>query len=228
MFADYTKDEGERKTYQYRVIEVNSDGTELTNDQITFDLKTYSVDLGTVNYTRGNATKNGIFTETITNTVVPPPKTTLQITKVDAEDESVKLQGVQFKLEVLGTGGAWTQVGTIQTTGANGIAAFADLDDGTYRRTETKTADGYNLLSKPITIAIANGKYTQDGGNEVTIENSTIQITVYNHKGFTLPETGGTQPNLVLIGGLALAATGLLIYSFAFYGRKKGARRKRR
>ena len=219
-YEDYTVQE--KVEYQYRVVEVNADGSPLTDDRVILDGTAFSVSFA-------GPTKSGdVFTETITNTVVPPPKTTLQITKVDAEDESVKLQGVQFKLEVQGTGGAWTQVGTIQTTGANGIAAFADLDDGTYRLTETKTADGYNLLSGPIGIRIESGKYWIDSGAEQTITDNTIALTVTNHKGFTLPETGGTQPNLVLIGGLALAATGLLIYSFAFYGRKKGARRKRR
>lgn len=220
QYVDYTAQS--QVEYQYRVVEVNADGSPLTDSRVTLDGTTFSVSF--VNPTRsGDA-----FAETITNTVVPPPKTTLQITKVDAEDGSIKLQGVQFKLEVLGTGDTWTQVGAIQTTDADGLAAFGELPDGTYRLTETKTANGYNLLSGPIRIRIESGRYWIDSGAEQTITDNTIQLTVTNHKGFTLPQTGGTQPNLVLIGGLALAATGLLIYSFAFYGRKKGARRKRR
>ena len=217
QYVDYTAQS--RVEYQYRVVEVNADGSSLTDSRVTLDGRTFSVSFENPT-TRGDA-----FAETITNTVVPPPKTTLQITKVDAEDGSIKLQGVQFKLEVLGTGDTWT---AIQTTDADGLAAFGELPDGTYRLTETKTANGYNLLSGPIRIRIESGRYWIDSGDEQTITDNTIQLTVTNHKGFTLPQTGGTQPNLVLIGGLALAATGLLIYSFAFYGRKKGGRRKRR
>ena len=217
QYVDYTAQP--QVEYQYRVVEVNADGSPLTDSRVTLDGRTFSVSFENPT-TRGDA-----FAETITNTVVPPPKTTLQITKVDAEDGSIKLQGVQFKLEVLGTGDTWT---AIQTTDADGLAAFGELPDGTYRLTETKTANGYNLLSGPIRIRIESGRYWIDSGDEQTITDNTIQLTVTNHKGFTLPQTGGTQPNLVLIGGLALAATGLLIYSFAFYGRKKGGRRKRR
>ena len=220
QYVDYTAEP--KVEYQYRVVEVNANGSPLTDSRVTLDGRTFSVSFE-------NPTRRGdAFAETITNTVVPPPKTTLRITKVDAEDGSITLQGVQFKLEVLGTGDTWTQVGDIQTTNKDGLAAFGELPDGTYRLTETKTANGYNLLSGPIRIRIESGRYQIDSDAEQTITDNTIQLTVTNHKGFTLPQTGGTQPNLVLIGGLALAATGLLIYSFAFYGRKKGVRRKRR
>ena len=219
QYVDYTAQP--QVEYQYQVVEVNADGSPLTDSRVTLDGRTFSVSF------ENPTGSGGAFAETITNTVVPPPKTTLRITKVDAEDGSIKLKGVQFKLEVLGTGDTWTQVG-LQTTDADGLAAFGELPDGTYRLTETKTATGYNLLSGPIRIRIESGRYQIDSGDEQTITDNTIQLTVTNHKGFTLPQTGGTQPNLVLIGGLALAATGLLIYSFAFYGRKKGVRRKRR
>ena len=213
QYVDYTAQS--RVEYQYRVVEVNADGSPLTDSRVTIDGTTFAA-----TYEERAGVK------VITNTVVPPPKTDLQITKVDAENASVKLDGVVFKLEQQ-SGSDWTNLGT-QTTNGDGLATFRELADGTYRLTETQTKAGYNLLSGPILIRIEDGTYRIDSGEEQTITGNTIALTVRNHKGYTLPETGGTRPNLALIGGLALAATALLIYSFAFYGRKKGARRKRK
>lgn len=88
---------------------------------------------------------------------------------------------------------------TILTTAeVNGNQAFNiyGLKAGTYLLRETKAPDGYNKLKNDIEFTIsANDDGTQTANHE---------LTVVNHSGSLLPETGGT-------GAAALAAVGVLI-----------------
>ena len=89
----------------------------------------------------------------------------LVVTKKDGS--GVLLPGATFELH----DSAGTTVDT-QTTGKNGIATFAKLEQGTYSLVETKAPDGYNLLSEPIkfTISAANSDKT-------TIPNVNFPVT---------------------------------------------------
>lgn len=107
----------------------------------------------------------------------------------------------------------WIKVKTL-TTGENGYVSAAGLPSGTYKLVETKTVDGYNLLSKPVDAKLnltytaawtttttydANGNqtkstittptYTRDSAPVADPSKETVEIV--NRAGFTLPVTGG-------------------------------------
>ena len=169
----------------------------------------------------------------------------------DPNGENVKLAGVVFDLykEVeentpdsitgkaatdLGLDGtkSWLKVATL-TTDADGMITKTGLANGTYYLVETKTNEGYNLLSKPVKVVL-NKQYekhweqvtkTSDDGNvthheweslvEIKEENTTEakqpskSITVINRKGFDLPVTGGFGTLLFSGIGVLLVVAGV-------------------
>ena len=165
---------------------------------------------------------------TITNTY--SPKTTLEITKVDASETGKKLGGVEFTLEkgTVNSDGAFTPDDDFEKltlkTGTSGddlgIVRAEDLTDGTYRITETKTQAGYSLLKSPLILVIdRTGDCTIRSEDEsaadaitLTPENNVISITVSNRLLFELPSTGGYLRAYMIAGGLALAGIALFIY----------------
>lgn len=127
----------------------------------------------------------------------------------------------------------WIKVKTL-TTGENGYVSAAGLPSGTYKLVETKTVDGYNLLSKPVDAKLnltyaaawtttttydANGNqtkstitaptYKRDGAD---VTDPSAEIAIVNRAGFTLPVTGGF--GTLLFSGigvlLVLAGVGVL------------------
>lgn len=127
----------------------------------------------------------------------------------------------------------WIKVKTL-TTGENGYVSAAGLPSGTYKLVETKTVDGYNLLSKPVDAKLnltytaawtttttydANGNqtkstittptYKRDGAD---VTDPSAEIEIVNRAGFTLPVTGGF--GTLLFSGigvlLVLAGVGVL------------------
>ena len=218
------------KTYEYRVLESatgNGDdwhgGTD--DDVIVISGKRYKV-LNTTRVT-GDSTVN---TLTLTNQL-QDAKYKLVITKLAAQDDSIKLDGVEFKLEKLNAVPSETP-----KTGVTGSASpgtgeltFADLSPGNYRLTETKTAEGYTLLSEAIEFELtADGKCQRSNGESITVTPDTtsgvynIALTIYNRKGFTLPHTGADAPSLWLLLGLPALVAVLLVLVFRY---KKGGRR---
>lgn len=192
---------------QYRVVEVK-DGT-VVQDTVTLEDNEYKVSYSV-------AQANDGWNSSITNTI--QPKTILKITKVDAEDTSTKLGGVEFTLTKLDD----DRFKVVATTGNDetkvdefGVVKFENLENGTYILTETKAKEGYSLLKEPITIVI-NRPYgaTIDADKylENQIMNNTIAITISNRAQFDLPATGGYGRYIVILGGLALAGLGLLMY----------------
>ena len=171
----------------------------------------------------------------LTNTQVPPVYE-LAITK-QGLDESGKqtelLNGVEFKLEKLNgnsvdaTFGAVT--GTTAGVGDNaGKYSFKKLSEGSYRLTELKTVDGYNLLAAPIEFTLQDGKCLISGTKQDVVTGDpasgyTVNLIINNRKGFTLPHTGADAPSLWLLIGLPLLVAGLLVLVFR-YNRKGGKR----
>lgn len=126
----------------------------------------------------------------------------------------------------------WIMVKTL-TTKADGKDSAKGLPSGTYKLVETKTVNGYNLLSKPVdaklNLTYAAGWTTTTTydtyGNQTksTITTPTYkrdgetvtpgeEIKIINRKGFTLPVTGGF--GTLLFSGigvlLVLAGVGVL------------------
>lgn len=129
----------------------------------------------------------------------------------------------------------WIKVKTLTTgdDGKDGYASAKGLPSGTYKLVETKTVNGYNLLSKPVdaklNLTYAAGWTTTTTydtyGNQTksTITTPTYkrdgetvtpgeEIKIINRAGFTLPVTGGF--GTLLFSGigvlLVLAGVGVL------------------
>ena len=226
------------KPYKYRIVEVTvADGKVekvIENSEYLNDLfkVTYTDAISAPSTEDGSSiTKNYMITNTYS------PLTNIKITKVDATDTSKKLNGVEFKLEKLLPDTTSTGDGSFKvdskfeaitaTTGgttddgvgtAQGIAEFKDLEDGTYRLTETKTVKGYNLLKNPITIKINRNQVdgtTVDGQSydfTKATDKNTIELQISNRIKFLLPKTGGYGAMLFILCGMALATLGCLIF----------------
>lgn len=213
--------QGEPVKYEYRITE---SGTEN----------------GTYVPTGGQMTADDGFTYTLTqqpegNTITltnkrEKPKYQLVITKqgIDGENAPVLLGGVEFTLEKLGENKEYKQVGDKQITDG-GKCSFAELEPGSYRLTEVKTAEGYNLLAEPIEFKLTDdGQCTANGAKLGEISGGgaagyTIALTINNRKGLTLPHTGADAPSLWVLIGLPLLVAGLLVLVFR-YNRKGGKR----
>ena len=84
------------------------------------------------------------------------------------------------------------------TTPDSGKFTIKGLDADTYYLTEKKQPDGYNKLSAPITVVIAeNGTITVNGQTASVVE-------VENKTGSLLPSTGGSGTTLIYILGAIL------------------------
>ena len=136
----------------------------------------------------------------------------ITITKADGDDTSTKLPGAEFKLEKLKEVGGEKQVDNTfvartGTTGEKGTATegqvkFENLEYGTYRITEIKAPQGYNLLAAPQEI-------------EITENNIDYAGELSNRSVTSLPDTGS-------IGRYGLIVLGIAILLFVI-----GMRRKR-
>ena len=223
--------------YEYRVVEsAQGDGYTATggtlklgdyNYQVYSEPKTITEEVNSVSLI-------------LTNTQVPPVYE-LAITKQGLDENGKKtepLNGVEFKLEKLNgndvdttfNGGKGPMTGTTADVDGNaGKCNFENLSEGSYRLTELKTVDGYNLLAAPIEFTLQNGqclinRMPQDGmvtGNPA--EGYKVSLIINNRKGFTLPHTGADAPSLWLLIGLPLLVAGLLVLVFR-YNRKGGKR----
>lgn len=222
---DASKSESARVAYTYRVLESASGNGGwcggAAGDVIEISGKKYKV-LNTTRVTGDSTNK----TLTLTNQL-QDAKYNLVITKQDAQDNSIKLGGVEFKLEKLNTVPIETpKTGT--TAAGTGELAFADLTPGNYRLTETKTAEGYTLLSEAIEFTLtADGQCRRGDETFGKITPGAdgvynIALTIYNRKGFTLPHTGADAPSLWLLIGLPALVAVLLVLVFRY---KRGGKR---
>ena len=246
--------------YEYRIVEGTlgtDDNFKAAGSSITIDGNTYTISAAaTLTGTTGsvaNGTITGGSGEIVLTNKLQDPKFTLNIVKkgVTTGENGTEVQtplgGVEFKLERLTvpSGGGEPQVDTTYdfgsgktgsitgTTGNDGkiaINPFTNLKAGSYQLTEVKTAEGYNLLSKPIQIKFTtNGDCLIDGVKDTTNVTSsgntcTMTLTVLNRKSFELPHTGADAPSLWLLIGLPVLVAVLLVLVFRY--NKKGGRRQ--
>lgn len=246
--------------YVYRIVEGTvdtDDNFKAAGSSITIGGNTYTISAeASLTGTAGSAA-NGTITggsgkiELINK--LQDPKFTLEIVKkgVTTGENGTEVQtplgGVEFKLERLTvpSGGGEPQVddtydfgngkiGSITgTTGNDGKIEnnpFKNLKAGSYQLTEVKTAEGYNLLSKPIRIEFTTkGECLIDGVKDETNvtqtgDTCTMTLTVLNRKSFELPHTGADAPSLWLLIGLPALVAVLLVLVFRY--NKKGGRRQ--
>lgn len=221
---DANKAGNDHVAYTYRVLEsATADGKfygGAEGDVIEINGKKYKVHNTTVT---GNSADK---TLTLTNQL-QDAKYKLVITKQDAQDAGIKLGGVEFKLKKPDAELSETKTG--KTAEETGELTFADLTPGSYRLTETKTAEGYTLLAEPIEFTLtADGQCRRGDETFGKITPGAdgvynIALTVYNRKGFTLPHTGADAPSLWLLIGLPALVAVLLVLVFRY--NKKGGRR---
>ena len=217
--------------YEYRVVELDEKDSKYKASGTLI--------LGGYKYTVASKTKTITADDntawlTLTNTRVPPVYE-LAITKqgLDESGNTELLNGVVFKLEKLKddntvdtTFEAVTR--TTESVGADaGKCSFEKLSAGSYRLTELKTVDGYNLLAAPIEFTLQNDECLIKGTKQEVTGNPAdgykVSLIINNRKGFTLPHTGADAPSLWLLIGLPLLVAGLLVLAFR-YNRKGGKR----
>ncbi|MBE7144707.1 isopeptide-forming domain-containing fimbrial protein [Bacillus paranthracis] len=127
--------------------------------------------------------------------IIPPSIGKIEIEKVDAEDENVKLQHAEFL--VFNQEGK--EIGKL-TTDESGKATLEELAFGKYTIKEVKAPDGYMLLRDPIEV-------------EVTASTPTQKIKVENRKSeWEIPNTGGVGTNVFYLIGAFLMLVILLVF----------------
>ena len=136
-----------------------------------------------------------------------------------------------------------TKKTTTLATKADGTILIKGLENGTYYLKETKTIEGYNLLSAPFQIqlnvtetttwnpgnwATNATQFTATGRTVKTYRSTSYNVTdakgtstIINKKGFVLPQTGGMGYLLFCTVGIVLIAGGAMLI---FGGRKKKIR----
>ena len=228
---------GPHAYYTYRVLE-SATGTGnnwhggAADDVIEIDGKKYTILNNTVSCADDSKTSLAL---PLTNKL-QDAKYNLNITKQDAEDKT-KLGGVEFKLEKLKDDGtvdaAFKAIEKTKSSGDadKGKCSFENLKPGSYRLTETKTAEGYTLLADAIEFTLTtDGKCKRDATDfgDVQPDSTTgvynIALTINNRKSFELPHTGADAPSLWLLIGLPALVAVLLVLVFRY--NKKGGRRQ--
>ena len=228
--------------YTYRVLEsVTADGTFYGGSKgnvIEIGGKKYTI-LNNIIRVKGSSTTEDSSAPPLKLTLInqlQDAKYNLNITKQDAQDTTKKLGGVEFKLEkLLDKGNLDTQFGENGvrvglTAESTGLLTFDNLSPGSYRLTETKTAEGYTLLADAIEFELTTGGQCVHNAapfGDVKYDSTTgvynIALTINNRKSFELPHTGADAPSLWLLIGLPALVAVLLVLVFRY--NKKGGRR---
>lgn len=164
----------------------------------------------------------------------------MNVTKVDGTNNGTRLAGAKFKLyyEKDGTKNyakvnlsegdnkdkitGWTATeteGTVLTTDNSGNITVKGLKEGTYYLEEIEAPAGYNKLTAPVKVDIANNpnsiyelKSVEADGKAGTVAQAVGTITIANNKGSTLPSTGGMGTKLFYtIGGILMAGAAIVL-----------------
>lgn len=150
----------------------------------------------------------------------------LEILKFTKEDGTKPLSGAEFNIYSNHSEDGLFKEGVVSDE--NGKIEIPVVDEGIYYIEETKAPEGYTPLLNRIeveiiaekdaqghatgsyTLIVNNNEITTESGEYVTIKNSQSGIStiaVENHKGFTLPETGGNGVKyFVLAGAVGMAS----------------------
>ena len=159
-------------------------------------------------------------------------KVATKIRGIDYSDSNLCADAVKLGLTTDSTE-KWIKIETL-TTETDGKVSAKGLPSGTYKLVETKTVDGYNLLSKPVDAKLnltyaatwSTTKTYDDNGNQIKAETNTTTYTrdgapvinpndekveIVNRAGFTLPVTGGFGTLLFSGIGLLLVLVGVSV-----------------
>ena len=159
------------------------------------------------------------------------------IHKIDGST-SEDLAGVEFELKEAGTAftvikdgdyyipSTATGASSTVVTDSQGRIMIRGLDeDKAYTLTETKTLDGYNMLTADVTLTLYEDTYTaavigEDGTTVVTESTTSFDPSktnpkwgeVENNKGSVLPSTGGIGTTIYyILGSLLVLGAGIIL-----------------
>ena len=96
-----------------------------------------------------------------------------------------------------------------------GLAAFEDLEDGTYQITEIQAPERYSLLASPIKVVLnrEDNKILVDNKDvSDMLREDTITIQVADQKKFNLPATGSWSRLILGFSGGILIGLAVIIY----------------
>ena len=125
----------------------------------------------------------------------------IEITKVDKEDNSNVIEGATFKVEKIDESGNIDNTFEAQelTTGEDGKVLFEKLEVGKYRVTEVKAPSGYELLKDSIDV-------------EITGENREIKLVAENELKLELPETGSINYTIIFaVVGISIIILAIIL-----------------
>jgi LPXTG-motif cell wall-anchored protein len=137
------------------------------------------------------------------------------LTKKNYESTSVKYE----LITVVNKDTVKTHIVTDAWVDENGVITFEGLGEGEFTITEVEAPEGYNKLTRPITVVInfnENGtpKWTATrDGVPMELDVNIFVMQIENKAGATLPTTGGIGTTIFYVVGavLALGAVVLLI-----------------
>ena len=154
--------------------------------------------------------------------------------KVDGDNSNAALTGAQFTLKKKKADGSYEDVKTLGADGTLSAFTFTGLATGDYRLVEDKTPTGYNSI-QPIDFKVvavydkdsadpkltsltvegtnADATFTVNkSGEEADATFTNITTQVVNHKGSTLPSTGGIGTTMFyVIGAILVVGAAILL-----------------
>lgn len=199
-------DEAVVYTFKTGILKQNEDGEPLKDVEFTL-------------YKKVDPDKDTVSEDGTTVTFMGTPKPIL----TPAEAKAKKLNATDNDDEP-----KWFAVMTL-TTDDNGKAVANGLPNGEYKLVETKTHEGYNLLTEPVDANLTldctitwkkdtsfdgNGELKKHEYQSTVVKNgdtpySYTEIVIINRKGFNLPTTGGFGTLLFSGIGVLLVVAGV-------------------
>lgn len=122
--------------------------------------------------------------------------TALQLVQVSAGDDT---NPAVYRPALTTETGVQTQT---VITPASGKVIIRGLEAGKYFARETKAPDGYNRLKEDTPVTIA--PMVTNNGATITYPGEENKVTIENHKGSLLPDTGGMGTVIFTVIGLVL------------------------
>ncbi|MDU5980519.1 MAG: SpaA isopeptide-forming pilin-related protein [Eggerthella sp.] len=167
---------------QYRFVEIVPPvGYEMTSESVEF-----AITSTTLNHTANVTAENRRA----------PVLGKVVLTKVDADDESVKLPGAVFKLEEQAADGSWVEVPGYESlvTDGSGLIEVERLAMGAYRFVEVSAPEGYELETAPVEFTLAE----DTPGLEVAVTATNTKSPVFGKA--VLKKVDAEAPDAVLPG----------------------------
>lgn len=219
----------------------NETGTNTTSEgKITDEAIVYTFQLDLTKYKDENKAGNELsgvefelyqYNGTKTSDVTEADLTGNDGTKISVVEQTAGVSGYYLVADSTKTSSK-----TTLTTDGNGKVKVTGLENGNYYLVETKTEEGYNLLSAPVKVEISVSTstawtiekawteaddvytFTKKGGTITTTynvdstgTNGVVSTSVVNKKGFTLPTTGGMGTMMFTIIGAILMLGGAFV-----------------